>query len=77
MRRVVLIIQHRWCFKQEVACVPCSRRESAQLVKGHKWLGFPFATVQGNFRVIKPRRAGRGRAALLAISTYLLEIIWC
>lgn len=36
MRRVFLIIQHGWYFKQEGACVPCARHESAQLVRGHE-----------------------------------------
>lgn len=73
--RVFLIIKHRWCFEQEVARMPPGRHEPAQLVKGRESLGFPFATVQGNFKVIKPQRAGHGRVALLAGSTFLLEMI--
>lgn len=60
MRRVVLICQPRRRLKQDAACAPCAGRDSAQRVKGRGELGFPFATVQGSLKVIKPRRAGRG-----------------
>lgn len=49
MGRVFLIIQHGWYFKQEAACVPCARHESAQLVRGHEELGFPLGFRTGEF----------------------------